>query len=432
VSDYFDRIERQLVRRVEAGVPRGSRLRLRPDLVVPVLSVVVVVAIAVLFLSVHGSSPPGAGARGGVQLVYRAEPTPQTPAVSSAALARAIDLMRARAAAFGMSGASFRATAANEITVQLPGFTNLARAEQELGTTARLEFYDWEANVLTPNGKTAASQLRAQDPTATTVSQGSGSTTPGDPGAGSMSLYDAVKLAAKQPLRVSNDNARLGSEYYLFGAPNSTACATAANDVGKAAVPGAHCLLSGPTATIQDLNTGVPRGVSAAHGQLLVIKQGTIVLQAAPLTASSQDASGTSTGQYYVLKDHVALSGNDITNPQHSTDQSGNPDVTFSFNPKGANAFQQITSTIAHRGDLISGLGNTLNQHFAVALDTKLITVPQIDFNTYPNGIPGNNGADLTALLTTQSARDLATVLRLGPLPIHPRLISTKQLSTRG
>ncbi len=61
-----------------------------------------------------------------------------------------------------------------------------------------------------------------------------------------MSLYDAVKLAAKQPLQVSNDDARLGSEYYLFGAPNSTACATAAKDAGKATVPGVHCLLSGP------------------------------------------------------------------------------------------------------------------------------------------------------------------------------------------
>jgi SecD/SecF fusion protein len=429
VSDYFDRIERQIVRRVEAGVPRGSGFRLRLDLVAPALSMAVVVAIAVAFLSVRGSSSPGSRARGGVELVYQAEPTPQTPVVTRAALGRAIDVMRARAAAFGMSAASFRTTGGNEITVQLPGSTNLARAEQGLGTTARLEFYDWEANALTPNGKTVASQLQAQDPTATTVSQGSGSTPPGDPGAGSMSLYDAVKLAAKQSLEVSNDNARLGSEYYLFGAPNSTACATAAKDVGNAVVAGAHCLLSGPTATLQDLDTGVPQGVSASQGQLLEIRQGTIVLQAAPLTASSQVASGAPTAQYYVLKDHVALFGNDITHPQQSTDQTGSPDVTFSFNPKGAKAFQQITSMIARRGALVSGPGNALNQHFAVALDTKLITVPQIDFKTYPDGIPGDNGADITAGFTTKSARDLATQLRLGALPIHLRLISTNRLS---
>jgi SecD/SecF fusion protein len=432
VNDYFDRIERQIVRRMEAGVPRGSRFRLRLDLAAPALSAVVVVAIAVVFLSVHGPSSPGSGAGGGVELVYQAEPTSQTPVVTRAGLARAIDVMRARAGAFGMSGASFRRTGMDQITVQLPGLTNLARTEQELGTTARLEFYDWEANALTPNGKTVASQLEAQDPTAVTMSQGSGTVSAGDPGAASMSLYDAVKLAAGQPRQVSNDNARLGSEYYLFGARTSTACATEARDVGKAAVAGAHCLLSGPAATIQDLDTGVAQGVSASQGQLLVIKQGTIVLQAAPLTASSQAAAGAPTAQYYVLRDHVALSGNDITNPQQSTDQSRSPDVSFSFNSKGARAFQKVTSAIAHRGDLISGLGNTFNQHFAVALDTKLITVPQIDFKTYPDGILGDSGADIMGGFTSQSARDLATQLRLGALPINLHLISAKRLSVRG
>jgi len=142
--------------------------------------------------------------------------------------------------------------------------------------------------------------------------------------------------------------------------------------------------------------------------------------------------SGAPSAQYYVLKDHVALFGNDITNPQKSTDQSGNPDVTFSFNPKGAKAFQHVTSTIAHRGDLVSGLGNTFNQHFAVALDTKLITVPQIDFKTYPDGIPGDNGPDIASVFTVQSARDLATQLRFGALPVRLHLISAKRLSARG
>jgi SecD/SecF fusion protein len=431
VSDYFERIERQIVRRVEAGVPRRSRFRPRLDFVVPALSAVVVVAIALVFLNVHGHRSPGSRARGRIELAYRAELPAQTPAVARAALARAIDVMRARAAGFGISGASFR-TSGLEITAQIPGSTNLARAEQGLGTTARLEFYDWEANALTPNGKTVASQLQAQDPTATRVSQGSGSTAPGDPGSGSMSLYDAVKLAAKQPLRVSADNARLGSEYYLFGAPNSTACATAAKAVAKPAVPDAHCLLSGPAGTIQDLDSGLPRGISASEGQLLVIRQGTIVLNAAPLTSSSQVAARAPTAQYYVLEDHVALFGNDITNPRQSTSQSGSPDVTFSFNSRGAETFRQLTSTVARRGDLVSGLRDVFNQHFAVALDNRLITVPQIDFKTYPDGIPGDHGADIAGGFTIQSARDLATQLRLGALPIRLELVSATRLSAGG
>ena len=149
--------------------------------------------------------------------------------------------MRQRAAAYGISEASIHRTAANEISVQLPG-TNLAEAERKLATTARLEFYDWEANALTPNGKTVASQLQTQDASAVTISRGSGSVPPGDPDAGNQSLYDAVTLASKQPPQVSSHNARLGSQYYAFGAPGTAACATAAKAAGKTPTPGVHCL----------------------------------------------------------------------------------------------------------------------------------------------------------------------------------------------
>jgi RNA polymerase sigma factor (sigma-70 family) len=134
-------------------------------------------------------------------------------------------------------------------------------------------------------------------------------------------------------------------------------------------------------------------------------------------------AWGDPTAQFYVLRDHVSLFGTDVTNPQQSTDQAGNPDVTFGFNSKGQSAFQKVTAAIAHRGDL-SGLGTTLNQHFAVAPDTRLITVPLIDSKTFPNGISGKFGADITGGFTTQSASDLATQLRLGPLPINLQLIA--------
>ena len=130
-----------------------------------------------------------------------------------------------------------------------------------------------------------------------------------------------------------------------------------------------------------------------------------------------------------MLKDHVALFGNDITNPQQSTDQTGNPDVSFGFTGHGKNAFQRVTGDIAHRGQLNSPLGNPQNQHFAVALDTQLITVPQIDFKQFPDGIPADQGADITGGFTIGSAQDLATQLRLGALPIKLKLISESQVS---
>ncbi len=95
----------------------------------------------------------------------------------------------------------------------------------------------------------------------------------------------------------------------------------------------------------------------------------------------------------------------------------------------GADKFKNVTGQIARRGDLVSGLGQTLNQHFAVALDNQLITVPSIDFKQYPDGIDGTNGADITGGFTISSAQDLATQLRLGALPIKLKLISESQVS---
>jgi SecD/SecF fusion protein len=372
----------------------------------------------------------GLDLKGGIELVYQGKPTAQTKVVTQDALTRAVDIMRQRVDQLGVSQPLIQTTGNSLITVGLPSVSDVSRAEKIVGKTARLEFYDWEANALTPNGKTVSSQLQTQDPSAVTISQGSGSTVPpGDPGGGSLSLYDAVKLASKQPAQVSADNARLGPQYYLFGAPGSAACAALAKDQGKTPSPGVHCLLAGPDDNQSDLLSALPKGVSASEGQQLVVPPGTVVLQAADPNASKQVNPNDPNAQFYVLKDHVSLFGNEITNPQQSTDQGGNPDVTFSFNAKGSKAFEQVTSTISHRGDLVSGLGTTLHQHFAVALDTRLLTVPQIDFKTYPDGIRGANGADITAGFTVQSARDLATQLRLGALPINLRLILAQRPS---
>jgi SecD/SecF fusion protein len=176
----------------------------------------------------------------------------------------------------------------------------------------------------------------------------------------------------------------------------------------------------------------MPAGLSTSSQgvQTVTIPQGTVVLQAVPPKGFSHEVAWSDpTAQYFVLRDHVALFGNEITNPQQSTDQSGSPDVTFGFTGAGGSAFQSVTAQIAHRGDLVSGLGQSLVQHFAVALDTQLITVPSIDYKTYPDGIPGTNGADITGGFTIQSAQDLATQLRLGALPIRLKLISQSQVS---
>jgi SecD/SecF fusion protein len=394
-----------------------------------VLLVVAGLIAASLFVIGTQKTRLGLDLKGGVQLIYQGQPTAQTPKVTQDALNRAVDIMRQRVDQLGVSEPEIQTSGGSQITVSLPDVKDTARAEQEVGTTARLEFYDWEANALTPTGKTVASQLQTQDATALTISQGAGGSGPGLPGGGSLALYDAVKLAAKQPASPSVTNARKGSEYYLFGAPGSAACAAAAKAQHIAPAAGQHCLLSGPDTTQSDLPSGLPAGVSASQGQLVVIPQGTVVVQAADVSAANPTPFASPNAQFYVLHDNVSLFGNDITNPQQSTDSTGSPDVQFGFNSQGKNAFQNITQAIARRGQTVSGLGQRLNQHFAVALDNRLITVPSIDFHTYPDGINGDNGADITGGFSIQSAQDLANQLRLGALPIKLKLISESQVS---
>ena len=383
----------------------------------------------------------GLDLKGGVQLTFQGEPTKQTPKVTPEALARAVDIMRQRTNQLGVSETQISTYGNDQIQVGLPNVSNVQQAESLVGTTARLEFYDWEANVLTPSGKTAASLLPQQDPSAALLSQGAGAAGPGSSGSGAMALYDAVKLASKQAPQVSKANARTGAEYFMFGKPKSQACTIAARYYKVTPIVGQHCYLAGPVddltqsgqtnaaQDVKDLNSALPPGVSPSDGQVLVVPPGWVVLQGVPNNYSNAPGWSDPNPDFFVLRDHVALFGNDITNPTQSTDQTGAPDVAFGFTSSGANAFQNVTAAIAKRGELQSPPGRQLNQHFAVALDTQLITVPYIDWKANPYGIAGGQGADIQGGFTITSAQNLAKELSLGALPINLKRIAVSQVS---
>ena len=382
----------------------------------------------------------GLDLRGGVQLVYQGQPSVQSK-VTPAALNRAVDIMRSRVDQLGVSQPEIQADGTSQISVGLPDVSNINQAEKEVGTTGLLHFYDWEANALTPAGKIVATQLATQDPQAVTISQGTGAG-PGEPGGGSVPLYQAVKLASRQlPVPANKNLSRDGPEYYLFGAPGSAACAAGDHRYGFTPVTGQHCLLAGPddeppgttpARALTTLSQGLPAGVTGSQEQLLAVPQGTIVVQAANPHPSTQIKVNSPQAQFYVLKDHPALTGNDITNPQQGTDSVGQPDVQFGFNGPGQAAFQRVTGQIAHRGSLVSLGAHKLYQHFAVTLDgpslPQIVTVPYIDYGLYPDGLTGSTG-DISGAFTTQSATDLANVLRLGALPIKLNLISENRVS---
>src|SRR5438309_11229466 len=99
----------------------------------------------------------GLDLKGGVELVYQAKPTAQAK-VDAESLNRAIDIMRKRVDQLGVSQPEIQRSGKDEIVVALPSVSNAARAEQEVGKTAQLYFYDWEPNVIGANGAPAPTE----------------------------------------------------------------------------------------------------------------------------------------------------------------------------------------------------------------------------------------------------------------------------------
>src|SRR5687767_3545266 len=115
----------------------------------------------------------GLDLQGGVQLVYEGQPTPQQPTVDQQALDRALQIMRERVDAFGVAEPELALIGGNQVEVNLPGVEDADRAAEQVGSTAQLYFYDWEANILDaecrtddteiagPGGKQPVTGLRA-------------------------------------------------------------------------------------------------------------------------------------------------------------------------------------------------------------------------------------------------------------------------------
>src|SRR5919106_4205267 len=96
----------------------------------------------------------GLDLQGGVQLIYEGQPTPQQPTVTQEALQRSLDIMRDRVDALGVAEPELLLAGEQQIEVNLPGVENADRAEQQVGSTAQLFFYDWEAVILDEDCRT--------------------------------------------------------------------------------------------------------------------------------------------------------------------------------------------------------------------------------------------------------------------------------------
>jgi len=396
----------------------------------------------------------GLDLRGGVELVYEGQPTPQNPEITAETMDDVIETMRKRTDALGVSEPEIQRAGPQQVSIGLPDVDNADRAIEQVGTVAQLRFYDWEPNIAGTQG-------------------------PDQPYAGKSSLFEAVEVASKlkpraEAVDISPDGASDEIEerfdgdqkqirkyydqrndthegrYYLFdddeqliAGPDSS-CKELLSDFEGVKGPDrkpkdvpkdSECreeLLGVPIGKAEgdsEESTATPKGGPPAGSQVLKVPRGIVVIEAERTDNQPEDVHN-----YFVLEDDAELSGDDIKNPEQNTDQTTNePIVSMEFTDDGRKAFAEVTKRIAERGaNIIVRPGEDRDltlQRFAITLDDKIVSRATIDYRENPEGIDGRTGAQINGIGSLSETQDLAESLRIGALPITLKLISQTQVS---
>src|SRR3954466_2154996 len=369
-----------------------------------ILIALIVVALGgVAFLALPGSpghkKPTlGLDLQGGLEVVLKAVP-PKGHTLTSDDLSRSIDIMRKRIDKLGVSEPEIPKQGSNQIVIQLAGIHDPAAAAKVIGKTAVLEFYDFEADLTGPS----VSGL-AQVP----IAKGS--------------LYDLLIAPETQALAGKG-----ASQWYLFDSK--------------------HVVRAGPAPTKAVLlQSQIVQKPTSAGGlgkhipndwKILRVPANTVVVSCAVASGNCLSSQQLTTPRGFYLLKHSDNANNPIpemtgrelklsgTRADIDT-QTNQPVVLMQFTNKGKKTFHTITRREAERGALVcqgqrdSNAVTQCAQHFAIVLDREIQSVPYIDFVRNPDGIPGDNGAqiDMGRGGGLGEAKKLALVLQTGALPV--------------
>ena len=361
--------------------------------------------IGVAFLAVpsspvHRKLTLGLDLQGGLEVVLKAEP-PKGHKLTPEDLSRSIDIMRNRIDKLGVSEPEIRKQGSNQIVIQLAGIHNVNDAAALIGKTAVLEFYDFEADVTGPS-----------------VSGGLLNATP----VASGSVYDLLAAPATRLLANKGDPA----QWYLFdnkhvvkAGPAPTRAKLLANEIVRK-----------PKAS-GGLGNHVPK-----DWKVLTVPNDTVVVSCVA-TNCPTPVPGNGEKGFYLLKHHDVkdfpnnpipeMTGNQLKLSGTRADidtQTNQPVVLMQFTGAGKKAFHEITRREAQRGalggDCNAGKPPPNVQHFAIVLDRQIQSTPYIDYCVNPDGIPGDNGAQIDMGGSgLGDAKKLALVLQTGALPVE-------------
>jgi SecD/SecF fusion protein len=341
----------------------------------------------------HRKPTLGLDLQGGLEVVLKAVP-PKGHKLTSEDIDRSITIMRNRIDRIGVSEPEIRKQGSDQIVIQLAGVKDPAVAAKLIGKTAVLEFYDFEADLTGPSINALQNQPSA-----------------------SPSLYDLLSDPATRSLAKKGTP----SQWYLFDEKN----------VLKAGPKPTENVLLAAKVVQKKLRGKVPK-----TWHILTVPHNTVVVSCDVASAAcpTQVPGGSRTG-FYLFKhsDNPAnpipeMTGRELklSGTRADFDPSTSlPIVTMQFTGKGKKIFHEITKREAQRGQLQGGSCSGPPpppgaQHFSIVLDRQIESVPYIDYCKNPDGIPGDNGAeiDLGANGSIGEAKRLALVLQTGALPV--------------
>ena len=321
----------------------------------------------------------GLDLQGGLEVTLQAVP-PKDRELTKDDLDRSVSIMRDRVDRLGVSEPEIRKQGDDQIAIQLPGVKDPAAAAEIIGKTAQLELFDLEVNLVPPSIDANRFPVAKE------------------------SVYDL--LAGQQALAARGEP----DQYWLFDKKKK--------------------LVAGPVATraaaLRKYDGKVPEGF-----KLFAVPPGTVVVSCGigeVVCPGVQEANPTR-NYFYLFKydppQVPEMTGADLKlsgTRQDFDTQTNQPIVTMQFTDKGADKFAEITRREAQRGKLLTntiGGGQKIEQHFAIVLDREIKSWPSIDWEQYPGGISGSNGAQITGIGSIKEAKDLALVLQTGALPVR-------------
>ncbi len=329
---------------------------------------------------------------GGTQIILTPVATTDTAAITDATISQAIEVIRQRVDASGVSEAEITSQSGHKIVVSLPGRPSESTLEL-VRKSAQMEFrpvLDIGAGTPTPtatptDGATAAGTTPAPVPTPQASASGGAS----------------------------------GGNTVESGTTTGTTTGTATDGATPTPSPSASATGTGPTSPSDTAYYITPQ-VRAQFDALDCSKQSNLTGGTVG-AADSAFVTCDQTGAYKYILGPVEVPGSNIKSASSgletlSNGQTGtNWVVNLQFNGDGSKQFADTSTRLFSQAA-------PLNQ-FAIVLDGLVISAPKI------NGPIPNGQAQISGNFTRESAATLAQQLNFGSLPISFTVESEQQIS---